>query len=101
VLYRTVVVLIFATAAGALLASFPGPLFKDPAIVRTDRDLAEKDLDAQMVELRQLAHDAMVRLQSRQPAPSYSRVSRNTQALCRGGMDSCAFAKADIWQQSH
>jgi hypothetical protein len=73
--YRIIVALGFATAAGALLALFPGPLFKDPAQVQAERNLSEADHDVQMIELRQRAHAAMVSLQLRQQATRYIRLS--------------------------
>ena len=76
--YRIIVVLGLATAAGALLALFPGPLFKNPAQVRAERNLSEADHDAQMIELRQRAHAAMVSLQLRQQATRYIRVSADS-----------------------
>ncbi len=75
--YRIIVVLMFAAAAGALLGLFPGTLFKEPGQVRAERNLSEAEHDAQMIELRQRAHAAMVRLQLRQQATSYIRVSGN------------------------
>ena len=76
--YRIIVVLVFATAAGALLALFPGPLFKNPAQVLAERNLSEADHDAQMIELRQRAHAAMVSLQLRQQASRYIRLSADS-----------------------
>lgn len=73
--YRIIAVVAFAAAAGALLAFFPGPLFKEFAQVRADRNLSETDHDAQMIELRQRAHAAMVSLQLRQQATRYIRTS--------------------------
>lgn len=75
-LYRAIVVLMFAFAAGVLLGSYPGTLLKDPVLV------SETDHDAQMIELRQRAHEAMVRLQSRQQAYSCTSVSDNNQRAC-------------------
>lgn len=77
-LYRAIVVLMFAFAAGVLLGSYPGTLLKDPVLV------SETDHDAQMIELRQRAHEAMVRLQSRQQAYSCASasVSDNNQRAC-------------------
>ena len=72
--YRIIVVLVFATAAGALLALFPGLLFKSPAQVLAERNLFEADHDAQMIELRQRAHAAMVSLQLRQQTSRYIRL---------------------------
>jgi hypothetical protein len=63
---RIIVVLMFATAAGLLLISHPGPIFKNTAQSFAERDLSETDQDAHMVELRQRARAAMVGLQSLQ-----------------------------------
>lgn len=75
-LNRAIVVVMFAIAAGILLGSYPGTLLKDPALV------SETDHDAQMIELRQRAHEAMVRLQSHQQAFSCASVSDNNQRTC-------------------
>jgi hypothetical protein len=63
--YRAIIVLLLAAAVGTLLASFSGPSFKDRAQMPAERNLTEANIDAQTIELRQLAHSAMVRLQSR------------------------------------
>jgi len=74
---RIIVVLMFATAAGLLLISHPGPLLKNPAQTFAERDLSNTDQDAQMVELQQRARAAMVRLQSLQQDADRFRVSDN------------------------
>jgi hypothetical protein len=90
-LYRAIVVLMFAFAAGILLGSYPGTLLKDPALV------SETDHDAQMIELRQRAHEAMVRLQSRQQAFSCASVSADNQRACDDTRSkSLASAKVDF-----
>ena len=90
-LYRAIVVLMFAFAAGVLLGSYPGTLLKDPVLT------SETDHDAQMIELRQRAHEAMVRLQSRQQAFSCASVSDNDQRTCDGiRSNSIASVKADF-----
>jgi hypothetical protein len=95
--YRAIVVLIFATAAGITLASFPGPLFTDRALFSSERGLSEMDHDAQMMELRQRAHAAMVALQSRQQALSCARDSDTNQRTCDGtGSNTFASAKVDF-----
>jgi hypothetical protein len=75
--YRAVIVFMFATAVGTLLVSRPGALFKNSAQMSAERNLFETDHDAQMIELRERAHAAMVRLQSLQAAPGYVRISDN------------------------
>jgi hypothetical protein len=79
--YRAIVVLMFAMAVGTLLVMFPGRVFRSPAQMLAERNLLESDHDAQMKELRQLAHSAMLRLQSRHQAPSYIHISGNNWSL--------------------
>lgn len=74
---RMIVVPMFATALGLLLISHPAPLFKNTAQTFAERDLSERDQDAQMVELRQRARAAMVGLQSLQQNADQVRVSSN------------------------
>jgi hypothetical protein len=63
--YRAIIVLMLTAAVGTLLASFWGPSFKDRAQMLAERNLTEANNDARMIELRQVARGAMVRLQSR------------------------------------
>jgi hypothetical protein len=73
---RIIVVLMFATA-GLLLNLPPAPLFKNTAQTFAEKDLSETDQGAQMVELRQRACAAMVRLQSLQQDADQVCVSGN------------------------
>jgi hypothetical protein len=71
--YRTIVVLIFSTAVATLLVTVPGSVFQGSAeTVRRFSPAFERNFehadDAQIIELREAARSAMVRLQSRQVA---------------------------------
>jgi hypothetical protein len=70
---RAILVLIFATVAGALLLKFPGPVFRNDAKIAHEfapvftKDLPMDADDAETLDLRRRAGAALAELQAKKP----------------------------------